>query len=77
MKRQITDAEKQQVRIQQQDKDGSLKCFISGEIIEYKTQMVGKFFASLPSLQAKRSVTTVCEKTTVYFIKNSENISII
>ena len=33
MKRQITEAEKQQVRIQQQDKDGSLKCFISGEII--------------------------------------------
>ena len=33
MKRQISDAEKQQVRLQQQDKDGSLRCFISGEVI--------------------------------------------
>jgi hypothetical protein len=33
MKRQISDAEKQKVRTQQQDKDGSLKCFISGEVI--------------------------------------------
>lgn len=33
MKRQISDAEKQQVRLQQQDTDGSLRCFISGEVI--------------------------------------------
>lgn len=33
MKRQISDAEKAQVRQQQIDKDGSLRCFISGEVI--------------------------------------------
>jgi hypothetical protein len=33
MKRQINDEEKEQVRLQQLDKDGSLKCFISGEVI--------------------------------------------
>ena len=33
MKRQISDAEKIQVRQQQLDKDGSLRCFISGEVI--------------------------------------------
>lgn len=33
MKRQISDIEKEQVRLQQLDKDGSLKCFISGEVI--------------------------------------------
>lgn len=33
MKRQISEIEKQQVRLQQQDKDGSLRCFISGEVI--------------------------------------------
>jgi len=33
MKRQISDIEKQKVRIQQKEKDGSLRCFISGEVI--------------------------------------------
>lgn len=33
MKRQISDSEKNKVRLQQQDKDGSLRCFISGEVI--------------------------------------------
>jgi hypothetical protein len=33
MKRQISDAEKEQVRQQQLDQDGSLRCFISGEVI--------------------------------------------
>jgi len=33
MKRQISDTEKKQVRQQQLDKDGSLRCFISGEVI--------------------------------------------
>jgi hypothetical protein len=33
MKRQISDAEKEQVRQQQIDQDGSLRCFISGEVI--------------------------------------------
>lgn len=33
MKRQISDLEKEQVRQQQIDNDGSLKCFISGEVI--------------------------------------------
>jgi len=33
MKRQISDTEKEQVRLQQLDKDGSLRCFISGEVI--------------------------------------------
>ena len=33
MKRQISDLEKTQVKLQQIDKDGSLKCFISGEVI--------------------------------------------
>lgn len=33
MKRQLSDVEKQQVREQQRNLDGSLKCFISGEII--------------------------------------------
>jgi hypothetical protein len=33
MKRQISDTEKEQVRKQQLEKDGSLRCFISGEVI--------------------------------------------
>lgn len=33
MKRQVTDTEKEIVRLQQLDKDGSLRCFISGEVI--------------------------------------------
>lgn len=33
MKRQLLEKEKEQVQIQQRNKDGSLKCFISGEII--------------------------------------------
>ncbi len=33
MKRQILESEKQQVRLQQQNTDGSLRCFISGEVI--------------------------------------------
>lgn len=33
MKRQISDIEKEQVKQQQIDKDGSLRCFISGEVI--------------------------------------------
>lgn len=33
MKRQLSEVEKQKVKIQQQEADGSLRCFISGEII--------------------------------------------
>lgn len=33
VKRQLLDTEKQQVRMQQRNQDGSLKCFISGEVI--------------------------------------------
>lgn len=33
MKRQISDAEKEQVKQQQRESDGSLRCFISGEVI--------------------------------------------
>lgn len=33
MKRQLSETEKEQVRLQQIDKDGSLRCFISGEVI--------------------------------------------
>lgn len=33
MNRQISDSEKKQVRLQQLDNDGSLRCFISGEVI--------------------------------------------
>ncbi|WP_228255368.1 hypothetical protein [Acinetobacter wuhouensis] len=33
MKRQLSEIEKKQVQMQQQLKDGSLKCFISGEVI--------------------------------------------
>lgn len=33
MKRQLSEVEKQQVRKQQLEADGSLRCFISGEII--------------------------------------------
>ncbi|GAB2568919.1 HNH endonuclease domain-containing protein [Spirosoma areae] len=33
MKRQLSDSEKQQVKTQQIDRDGSLRCFISGEVI--------------------------------------------
>ena len=35
MKRQLSEVEKQQVRKQQLEADGSLRCFISGEIISY------------------------------------------
>ena len=39
MKRQISEIDKQQVREQQKEKDGSLRCFISGEVIGELTEI--------------------------------------
>ena len=39
MKRQLSESEKQQVQDQQKEADGSLRCFISGEIITSESEV--------------------------------------